>query len=474
MTACHKHDCPSSPCRHDALSIAKINTETADDQESELKEIGANGFRLMEISKEGKVVDQQSIWKLKDGDWSPEKEIRVVNSEIITAVYPAGESDINDDVVFMAGVNNMTARTSLDRSTTNTVDINFQHRMCCVKVSVKDKEGRNIEFGDGEGQVQKISMLQPENMTFSVLENEVREIGGMIEGELSPSGANYVVPGFKNPEFKLSYKSRDGKVVNFGKKMDKLIERNVTYKFNFTIDTGELVLLDVGVEIEKWTHETVDGELVLDEGETEEGVYRQGDKVEAGVYIAYIDGGERMAATAEKYDSSKTAYGILLSDGSHQFVMGPTLVNEGYQGRKWSRPFNELVEGVTTVDNKDEALKDFDGKKNSESMLAWAAESEERTAPAFEDTHKFEFAGVADWYVPALGQLKLIMDNIEKINNLLPKIPGSANIDETNSFWSSTQSDAKNAWGRYGSPYMKMFTSRDKQTMYRIRPVSDF
>ena len=135
------------------------------------------------------------------------------------------------------------------------------------------------------------------------------------------------------------------------------------------------------------------------------------------------------------------------------------------------------VSGLTNFDNASSAVKDMDGKSNTQKILSYI-KSKGYTAQAATATNKYapsvcpngSICGAGEWYLPALGELQTIYDNREIIDPSLRSLDGHG-IEGTQDFWSSTQSSG-GAWGldvsrQHVSSYVKEFYAM-------VRPVLAF
>ena len=135
------------------------------------------------------------------------------------------------------------------------------------------------------------------------------------------------------------------------------------------------------------------------------------------------------------------------------------------------------VSGLTNFDNASSAVKDMDGKSNTQKILSYI-KSKGYTAQAATATNKYapsvcangSICGAGEWYLPALGELQTIYDNREIIDPSLRSLDGHG-IEGTQDFWSSTEASG-GAWGldvsrQHVSSYVKEFYAM-------VRPVLAF
>lgn len=100
----------------------------------------------------------------------------------------------------------------------------------------------------------------------------------------------------------------------------------------------------------------------------------------------------------------------------------------------WSRSmsFNNNYQEWT------DGLTDFSGKKTSKHMCENYKNAMWNYLSQFNNDEQYLNYDYADWFIPALGQLGLIMINKNEINEVLTKINGSL-IESTYSYQSATQ-----------------------------------
>ena len=86
------------------------------------------------------------------------------------------------------------------------------------------------------------------------------------------------------------------------------------------------------------------------------------------------------------------------------------------------------------------ALADLDGKANTDRIIAAGV-----TIANVINSYNDGSHGSTNWYLPAAGQLAYMYMNYDKINNLLPKVSGTA-LSTSFSYWSSSVFSANRAW----------------------------
>ena len=112
--------------------------------------------------------------------------------------------------------------------------------------------------------------------------------------------------------------------------------------------------------------------------------------------------------------------------------------------RKWSLDFFD-VPGITNKTTQQAAIADMEGKTNTEKIVAYC-NSNGYDCPAFNfvSNHVTEGTHKGDWYLPSLGELKLMYSELGAINlafNALGALPIPARDT-----WSSTAYSKDRAW----------------------------
>lgn len=99
---------------------------------------------------------------------------------------------------------------------------------------------------------------------------------------------------------------------------------------------------------------------------------------------------------------------------------------------------------LPNIEDSTSALSDWNGKENTKAIAEYC-KSKSYSCPAVEYISSYKTVGTSagDWYLPALGELQAIYENMLILNYGLSKIYGAAsrrigldNIDH----WSSTES----------------------------------
>lgn len=192
----------------------------------------------------------------------------------------------------------------------------------------------------------------------------------------------------------------------------------------------------------------------------------------------------RVSSWASYQNSGEIAGGVLLVESGRYLVIAPTEGNL----KKWSsKPVSSsdvsgsvLIKGVTTTNNKAEALNDFAGRANTTAIINGSTSSNVTNTEAYASgfCNKYSRTNAngngltaGKWWLPSIGEITMIYSNFDKINYALSMISGATQL-QTEFYWASTQYSNSTAWG----------FKFDDHTMYaiwksdtcRIRPVSTF
>ena len=163
-----------------------------------------------------------------------------------------------------------------------------------------------------------------------------------------------------------------------------------------------------------------------DDSDTDTGTCKIGD-------ILYSD-----KTCSTDYDSSKTPIGLIF-DSDKRLAM--SIEKEKFS--TWSTIYADAPT-LPNIEDSTSALSDWNGKENTKAIAEYC-KSKSYSCPAAEYVNNYKTVGTSagDWYIPALGELQAIYENMLILNYGLSKIYGAAsrrialdNIDH----WSSTES----------------------------------
>ena len=138
FTSCSKDDEPVVVQK--TMNVTRV--ETNQEAESEMAEIGKNGFRLVELNS--KVIARESVWKLENNKWTTGQELETIKKDAFAAIYPADEERNGTKVTFKPGKNNMLVYKAAEASE-NEISFVFQHKMCRVSYKVQDNKGNEVK-----------------------------------------------------------------------------------------------------------------------------------------------------------------------------------------------------------------------------------------------------------------------------------------------------------------------------------------
>ena len=162
----------------------------------------------------------------------------------------------------------------------------------------------------------------------------------------------------------------------------------------------------------------------------------KGDIPDPGVYVQHINGEYFTSEewTAGGY-SNDQANGVIVATEEHRFVIAKE--NVGQNSLMWSSDATNAVDGIVLTSNKAEAKKDYNGKANTQLMLATD------TSGAAYACANYIFPNGQKGYLPSLGELIAAFNNKTAIDEAM-SVLGSAPF--YGFVWSSTQYANHLAW----------------------------
>ena len=192
-------------------------------------------------------------------------------------------------------------------------------------------------------------------------------------------------------------------------------------------------------------------------------------------------------AVGDIYYYNNTAIGVVYFDnGSTTKIVALKDINANGQassatGLYWSTNssgnYSYDVDGLTNITDESTAIKDMDGKSNTQKILSYI-KSKGYTAQAATATSKYapsvcangSICGAGEWYLPALGELVTQYNNISTISSKLSSAGGEGIV--MSYYWSSTEYTNGYAW------YVN-FISGLRSALYKyygcyVRPVLAF
>ena len=163
---------------------------------------------------------------------------------------------------------------------------------------------------------------------------------------------------------------------------------------------------------------------------------------------------------------SKTPIGVIF-DVTNKLAIG---LEESSSSLRWSDDYFD-VPGVDNIGDSTLAITDWDGKKNTSTILAYCR-TKGKSCPAFEyvNSYKTEGTQAGDWYLPALGELNAIYGNKDALDIALRKIGGTKL--GAGFHWSSSEYSNRMAWVLHFDGSVNYFTKGNDNNY--VRPVLAF
>ena len=156
-----------------------------------------------------------------------------------------------------------------------------------------------------------------------------------------------------------------------------------------------------------------------------------------GVYIEDVDG---YLYTEYEWDGSKTANGIAVLTDDCRFVIA---LDVAHPYSQWGNPEYQ-IDGITTTYSESEAIVDYDGKWQTETILVSKnAGTNIDTKTAAYYCYYFTFPNGNDGYLGAAGEWKAVFYNKEAIYSAMEKL---GTYFGHNNYWTSTQVDYGYSW----------------------------
>ena len=190
--------------------------------------------------------------------------------------------------------------------------------------------------------------------------------------------------------------------------------------------------------------------------------------ISAGVCIELTD--HTLVDTTDFNSTSMTANGVYVSDGTNVFIVA---LKEGSSSAQWVQNYSDAVPYITTAADSTTANADFGGEANqsaANTFLAGQSSGSTVKMPAFTVAKNYVFPDGISGYLPACGELFLLITNFDAVNTAILAAGGVA-LQKSTWYWSSTQNDASYAWGVNSSPSMGVNYGGNN---YCVRPVSAF
>ena len=196
-----------------------------------------------------------------------------------------------------------------------------------------------------------------------------------------------------------------------------------------------------------------DGICSAEEAVTVE-VFNQGGvvKPQNGIYIYTTEGLYFSAARWEKL-ADKDAFspeGVAIITDEAKFLLAPER-DAGFWGNSYIGPHDQyisLLPDIPWIKDRDEAAKDFDGRKNTEALIRAYEDGRLNQANAARFCYYYEPDEPGKWYLPAAGQMNLVTEHVAEIQKCLELIGGQKFIYEYMDYHyaSSTGCDNLSIW----------------------------
>lgn len=160
------------------------------------------------------------------------------------------------------------------------------------------------------------------------------------------------------------------------------------------------------------------------------------------------------------------ADGIAVSDGTHRFIVAKKDVG--------SLPWGStsiLVSGIKTTTSADDAHTDFNGKANTDAIIA----QDSNASAAIQSYAVGNFPSGKHGYLPAAGEWKVYMKFCTKIESLMNAIGGSViqiQVTGVEDRYTSTQRNQSSAWYfHFGTD--NVVRDNGKSVAYLVRPFAE-
>ena len=182
-----------------------------------------------------------------------------------------------------------------------------------------------------------------------------------------------------------------------------------------------------------------------------------------GVYILHKTFGLR---TVNEWNSENNngVVGVLVVEDDHKIVVA---TEDAPEDLPWSNEYGLINQ---PVDELEDAESDFNGEYYCQKL-----NSPNYPAAYYCKTYN---KGNRDWYLPSSGELWLIYNHLEEIQNALSIVGGQKFVttwdEDTPVYWSSTENSATNAWNLYlNIGYLGNWDNKVSHSN-KVRPISKF
>ena len=100
-------------------------------------------------------------------------------------------------------------------------------------------------------------------------------------------------------------------------------------------------------------------------------------------------------------------------------------------------------EYMKTIDDYNNVLSDFDGKRNTDILVGLGSDYE---AANYAKDYTIDGVSGIDWYLPAMGELGVMLARLGKINEVIKSLGGVAIRTDLGFLWSSSECDFATTW----------------------------
>ena len=167
--------------------------------------------------------------------------------------------------------------------------------------------------------------------------------------------------------------------------------------------------------------------------------------------------------SAANYSASgKTAIGVVIYN-----ALGVLKAVSLAEVSRYFSSYDSNIPGLTDFAEMNSALTDIDGRANT--SIIFTALGSYAYAAVYCRSFTTTGTQVGDWDLPALGELKYIIDNLSAIQSSLSSVSGTSIV--TYGYWaSSTESDAAYQWVAmlHNGTYHRYL----KQRQMTVRPIT--
>lgn len=175
--------------------------------------------------------------------------------------------------------------------------------------------------------------------------------------------------------------------------------------------------------------------------------------------------------------NSRYAYivlGIRIRAYAHQWIISKeNMTNEsGGYTHQWATTNGWDVDDLKNYSNPNDGTvwEDFDGKGNTEKIVAYA-KTNNRSHPAAERVRAYSLSSddpaAGKYYLPSIAQMRTMIKYRNEIDEMMTFVSGSTFIKDW--YWSSTEFSSNYAWSVLASAG-SIYGYSSKTSAYRVRP----